>query len=141
MNTKTLTLAPRINRVFVMSIGNNHYKNRLGRYLTRTPQLFMFEKMGVWGFSFFEFGANRSAATQGTCPLRHAARPSMARSGADVLGNCSRHGSTSCIPAVVLAHGLRGQVPHITAGFGGFEMDRNRKQQSCSLLHKMSHHS
>jgi hypothetical protein len=52
-----------------------------------------------------EICANRSAATRGTCPLRHASRPSMARSVADVLS----------------AHGLREQVPHIPANGGGFK--------------------
>jgi hypothetical protein len=89
---------------------------------------------------FFELSAIRSAATRGTCPLRHASRPSVARSVADVLS----------------AHGLRAQVPHIPAGFGGFEMDGNRKQRSCYpkapsrpadpgltlfLLRETSHHS
>jgi len=69
---------------------------------------------------FYKTGASRSAATRGTCPLRHggtcplrhASRPSLARSVADVLS----------------AQGLREQVPHITAGFGGSKMIGNRDQ-------------
>jgi hypothetical protein len=52
-----------------------------------------------------EICAIRSAATRGTCPLRHVSRPSMAHSVADVLS----------------AHDLRGQVPHIPASSGGFK--------------------
>jgi hypothetical protein len=60
--------------------------------------------------------ASRTAATRGTCPLRHASRPSMARSVADVVS----------------AHGLRGQVPHIPANCeasnnGGFDQQESTK--------------
>ena len=53
-------------------------------------------------------GAIRTAATRGTCPLGHASSTSLCRSVADVLS----------------AHGPREQVPHITAGFGGFHPTR-----------------
>ena len=37
------------------------------------------------------------------------------------------HCSTSCIPAVVSAHGLREQVPHIPANGGGFDQQESTK--------------
>jgi len=51
----------------------------------------------------FKNGANRTPG-YGCLPLRHAARPSMARSGAGVLP----------------AHGLSGRHPHPGLGFSGF---------------------